>query len=106
MKKVLTCFVMGKSLVEFMIVVAEEISIDNGWIPIKEFNVGLLKKHIWKEISNDFDGSGIVLNRLNLWKAEIPISEENRKVLENPEIEYIKQTFNLKKLDPSDIFLE
>src|SRR5204862_2963559 len=50
--------------------------------------------------------SGIVPNRLNLWKAEITVSEENRKVLENPEIEYIKQTFNLKKLNPSDMFLD
>ncbi|CAB4495658.1 unnamed protein product [Rhizophagus irregularis] len=106
MKKILTCFVMGKSLDEFTIVVAEEISIDNGWIPIKDFTVGLLKKHIWKEISYDFDGSGIVPNRLNLWKAEIPVSEENRKVLENPEIEYIKQTFKLKKLNQSDMFLD
>ena len=48
-------------------------------------------------------------NRLNLWKVEIPISEENKKILENPEIKYIKQTFkelNLKKLSPGDMFLD
>ncbi|PKK59642.1 hypothetical protein RhiirC2_820485 [Rhizophagus irregularis] len=106
MRKTLTCFVMGRSFEEFTIVVADEISIDNSSVPISDFNVGLLKKHIWKEISKKFDGYGVEPNDLNLWKAEIPISEENDKVLKNPEVEYIIQAFNPKKLRSGDMFLD
>ncbi|CAB5381763.1 unnamed protein product [Rhizophagus irregularis] len=109
MRKALTCFVMGRSFDEFTIVVADEIPIDNSSVPISDFNVGLLKKHIWKEISKKFDGYGVEPNDLNLWKAEIPISEENDKVLKNPEVEYIIQAFkafNLKKLRSGDMFLD
>ncbi|CAB4435540.1 unnamed protein product [Rhizophagus irregularis] len=103
MRKILTCFVMGKSFDEFPIVIADEIFIDNSSVPIGVFNVGLLKKHIWKEISSKFDGEP---NDLILWKAEIPISEENDKVLKNPDVECIIQAFDPKKLRSGDMFLD
>src|SRR2546423_5330395 len=64
MRKALTCYVMGMSFNEFTIVVADEILIDNISVPISDFNVGLLKKHIWKEISKKFDGYGVEPNDL------------------------------------------
>src|ERR1044072_4871842 len=50
MRKALTCFVTGRTLAEFTIVVADEIPIDNSSVPIDYFTVALLKKHIWKDI--------------------------------------------------------
>src|SRR4051794_30026870 len=108
MRKILSCFILGSTSDEFPIVIADAIPIDNSNIPIGEFTVGLLKKHIWKEMTNDFVGGGSSSIRpkdLNLWKVEIPICKESKKILdENPEINYIKQVFNAKKLAPGNMF--
>jgi hypothetical protein len=61
--------------------------------------------HIWKDIENIFDGSGIKPEDLDLWKVEMPICEENKKILKNPEIS-IEQVFGGEMLDPGDMFLE
>lgn len=52
-----------------------------------------------KKRSVKFDSCGIEPNDLNLWKAEIPASEENIKILKDPEIECIIKFSALRRWD-------